>query len=290
MWQAISQQISDTTGLPFFINEKESLSGELNDCYCVSNGSDLRYFVKLNTRASLANFKAEAEALQQISQTNTIATPNVVHLGNCKDNAFIVLDYLPMRTLDPESAFYLGQQLAHLHQWGDQADFGFDDDNYIGTNIQPNSWQRKWSRFFSEQRIGWQLQLAQEKGHSFGNINAITEGVYQLLSHHQPKPSLLHGDLWIGNCALSVDGPVIFDPASYWGDRECDIAMTELFSGFPTAFRNGYDSVWPLEDGYEERKDLYNLYHLLNHFNLFGDKYRSQVIESLIKYQLIAET
>ncbi|WP_087022715.1 fructosamine kinase family protein [Thaumasiovibrio subtropicus] len=286
MWQAVAQQISDVTGFPFSIKEKETLSGELNDCYCVGDGATARYFVKLNVKAHLSHFEAEAEALKQIKQTHSIITPNVIHVGTCKECAFIVLDYLPMRSLEPESAFYLGQQLAHMHQWGDQADFGFDSDNYIGTTIQPNSWQRKWCRFFSEQRIGWQLQLAKEKGYDFGDINMITENVHQRLCHHQPKPSLLHGDLWIGNCALSVDGPVIFDPASYWGDRECDIAMTELFSGFPEAFLNGYNSVWPLDKDYEERRDLYNLYHLLNHLNLFGEEYLGQVQRTFAKYTL----
>ncbi|WP_413110328.1 fructosamine kinase family protein [Thaumasiovibrio sp. DFM-14] len=287
MWQAISQQISEVTGFPFTLKEKKPLSGELNDCYCISSSDEIRYFIKVNDRSHLANFEAEAESLAQLAQSNTIATPPLVHVGTCKEHAFIILEYLPMRPIDSESAFYLGQQLAHLHQSAEQAEFGFDTDNYIGTTIQPNPWHRKWNTFFAEQRIGWQLQLAAEKGHQFGNIDTIVSRVAKLLVHHQPKPSLLHGDLWIGNCALTVDGPVIFDPASYWGDRECDIAMTELFSGFPEAFYNGYNNVWPLDAGYSDRKALYNLYHLLNHFNVFGDEYKSQITQTLAQYDLL---
>ncbi len=148
--------------------------------------------------------------------------------GADRDYSFLVMDYLPPRPLDAHSAFILGQQIARLHQWSDQPQFGLDFDNSLSTTPQPNTWQRRWSTFFAEQRIGWQLELAAEKGIAFGNIDAIVEHIQQRLASHQPQPSLLHGDLWSGNCALGPDGPYIFDPACYWGDPECDLAMLPL--------------------------------------------------------------
>nr|WP_086938656.1 fructosamine kinase family protein [Thaumasiovibrio occultus] len=287
MWQAISQQISQQIGTTFTIAEREELSGEINRCYCISDALYNRYFVKINEKIYLPHYQAESEAIRQLAATQTLNVPEFICVGQSKDHAFIVFRFAPMKSLDPESAFHLGKQLAMLHQWGVQVDYGFDDDNYIGKSLQPNPWRSSWATFFAEQRIGWQLQLAKEKGFEFGDIDHITDNVRQRLAHHQPKPSLLHGDLWIGNCALSVDGPIAFDPAPYWGDRECDIAMTELFSGFPPAFMEGYQAEWPLDRGYEERKELYNLYHLLNHLVMFGGDYQAQVLQRLTRLRLI---
>ncbi|TOO43842.1 fructosamine kinase family protein, partial [Vibrio parahaemolyticus] len=180
-----------------------------------------------------------------------------------------------------------GQQLAQLHQWGEQKEFGFDTDNYLGSTLQPNQWHKKWCMFFAEQRIGWQLQLLKEKGVTLVDIDDFIDVVKQLLANHTPEPSLLHGDLWNGNVALTAFGPICFDPACYWGDRECDIAMTELFGGFQPEFYQGYESVMPLLPGYHERKDIYNLYHILNHCNLFGGHYLEQAqltINKIISY------
>ncbi|HCQ3624620.1 TPA: fructosamine kinase family protein [Escherichia coli] len=138
---------------------------------------------------------------------------------------------------------------------------------------QPNTWQRRWSTFFAEQRIGWQLELAAEKGIAFGNIDAIVEHIQQRLASHQPQPSLLHGDLWSGNCALGPDGPYIFDPACYWGDRECDLAMLPLHTEQPPQIYDGYQSVSPLPADFLERQPVYQLYTLLNRARLFGGQH-----------------
>ncbi|EBW3528601.1 fructosamine kinase family protein, partial [Salmonella enterica subsp. enterica serovar Virchow] len=171
------------------------------------------------------------------------------------------------------SAFILGQQIARLHQWSDQPQFGLDFDNALSTTPQPNTWQRRWSTFFAEQRIGWQLELAAEKGIAFGNIDAIVEHIQQRLASHQPQPSLLHGDLWSGNCALGPDGPYIFDPACYWGDRECDLAMLPLHTEQPPQIYDGYQSVSPLPADFLERQPVYQLYTLLNRARLFGGQH-----------------
>jgi fructosamine-3-kinase len=183
--------------------------------------------------------------------------------------------------LDAHNAFILGQQLARLHQWSDQPQFGLDFDNDLSTTPQPNTWQRRWSTFFSEQRIGWQLELAAEKGLEFGNIDAIVEHVQQRLASHQPQPSLLHGDLWSGNCALGPNGPFIFDPACYWGDRECDLAMLPLHPEQPPQIYDGYQSVSPLPQDFLERQPVYQLYTLINRAILFGGEHLVQAQRAL---------
>ncbi|TMX45840.1 fructosamine kinase family protein [Vibrio sp. Hep-1b-8] len=288
MWQAISKQLSETLMFAYEISEKCKVhGGEINECYMISDGEQ-RYFVKVNQRGSLPNFEAEAECIHMLRESRTVSVPELVLAGTTKDNAFIILNYLPTKPLDDSKNSYLfGQQIAALHQWGEQQEYGFDQDNFIGATIQPNKWDRKWSRFFAEQRIGWQLQLMQEKGINLVDINDFTQLIQTRLANHQPKPSLLHGDLWHGNVASSVFGPICYDPASYWGDRECDIAMTELFGGFQPEFYQGYESNLPLDISYSERKDIYNLYHLLNHYNQFGGHYLDQsekMIRKILSY------
>lgn len=274
MWQAIAQQLSDTLLFDFKIVEKSKLSGgDISECYMVSDGEQ-RYFVKCNTREFINRYEVEAENLKKLRQTSTVYVPELVHIGKSKHNAFIILNYVPTKPIDDgKSSFEFGVKLAKLHLWGEQKEYGFDTENFIGATLQPNSWNKKWSRFFSEQRIGWQLQLLAEKGISFGDINDIVLRVNRLLSSHNPSPSLLHGDLWSGNVANTPFGPICYDPACYWGDSECDIAMTELFEGFKPEFYQGYQSISPIEAGYSKRKNLYNLYHILNHCNLFGGHY-----------------
>ncbi|WP_117234854.1 fructosamine kinase family protein [Vibrio maerlii] len=286
MWQAISQQLSDTLMFEFTIREKVKLpGGDINQCYMISDGEQ-RYFVKINQKDELSLFESEVDSLKELRHSDTVFVPEVVHLGNCKDAAFLVLNYFPTKALNTdEASFNFGQQLARLHQWGEQKEYGFDSDNYVGATLQPNRWEKKWHRFFSEQRIGWQLQLLSEKGIELGNSEAIIQAVSDELAHHHPTPSLLHGDLWSGNVANSAFGPLCFDPSCYWGDRECDIAMTELFGGFNNQFYAGYASVLPLSSGYEHRRTIYNLYHILNHCNLFGGHYLDEA-QSIIEEML----
>ncbi|MCA0937222.1 fructosamine kinase family protein [Vibrio alginolyticus] len=284
MWQAISQQLSDTLLFEYQIIEKVRLSGgDISESYMINDGEQ-RYFVKINDLEFLPKFEVEADCLHLLRETSTVFVPEVVLVGKTKNTSFIILNYLPTKPLeDAQNSFLFGQQLARLHQWGEQKEFGFDTDNYLGSTLQPNQWHKKWGVFFAEQRIGWQLQLLKEKGVTLVDIEDFVDVVKQLLSTHTPKPSLLHGDLWNGNTALSPVGPICFDAACYWGDRECDIAMTELFGGFTPDFYQGYESVLPLLPGYQERKELYNLYHILNHCNLFGGHYLDQAQLSINK-------
>ena len=184
--------------------------------------------------------------------------------------AFIALEHLDLQRQGDWAA--LGRMLARLHRVTGKR-FGWHRDNYIGATPQHNAWCDDWLEFWRERRLRPQLEWA--------GIGLDSLEVCELLAGHRPVPSLLHGDLWNGNAGFTADGPVLYDPAVYYGDRETDLAMTELFGGFAPQFYAAYRREYPLEAGYETRKHLYNLYYLLNHLNLFGGGYRAQVEETL---------
>lgn len=283
MWDSIANSISHEIGRDFTITNHHAVTGgDINQSYRISNGHS-QYFVKVNDKTALDSFIAEAENLNQLKQTQAVVTPEVICYGTTKHHSFLTLKYHDIAPLtERDNCFNAGEQLANLHLWGDQKEFGFDHDNYIGFTEQPNAWNKNWARFFSEQRIGWQLQLLHDKGITLTDIDDFVAEIYQLLAHHNPKPSLLHGDLWSGNLGMTPDGPIYYDPASYWGDRECDIAMSQLFGQLPPAFYDGYNYVYPLPEGFQQRIHIYNLYHILNHCNCFGGSYLSQA-ESMIE-------
>ena len=183
---------------------------------------------------------------------------------------FILLEQLDLRRNGDWAA--LARMLATLHRRTGPR-FGWHRDNWIGGTPQKNDWRDDWATFFHECRLQPQLALARKNGFDLPDPPK--------LKNHNPLPSLLHGDLWSGNAGFIDDGPVIFDPAVYYGDREADLAMTELFGGFPQEFYASYRKIHPLDAGYEQRKHLYNLYHLLNHLNLFGEGYLAQVRRTL---------
>ncbi|KUI99511.1 fructosamine kinase family protein [Vibrio sp. MEBiC08052] len=286
MWQGILEQLSLTLGREFQIHERQRIHGsDINACYVIGDGHE-KYFVKVMEKEGLSQLICEQDNLKVLARSHSVHLPKVRLVGSSKTHAFLVLDYINLRPLESgERSYLFGEQLARLHQWEEQKEYGFDQDNYIGVTIQPNSWNKKWHRFFAEQRIGWQLQLLYEKGIVFVDIDKFVELIAQRLGSHQPNPSLLHGDLWHGNVADNGHAPFCFDPASYWGDRECDIAMTELFGGFEPEFYQGYESIFPLDLAYQERKHIYNLYHILNHCNCFGGHYLDDA-QQLIRYVL----
>ncbi|MBY5991544.1 fructosamine kinase family protein [Ferrimonas balearica] len=276
MWNGISEQISDALGRDFRINQRQRISGgDIHQAYAIED-DHTRLFVKVNDRPLVALFEQEALALSRLAQSKELRVPEVVHYGSTGDHAFLVLEYLELGSANAAQWFMFGQQLARLHRAQTQAEYGFDEDNFIGTTEQPNRWQRNWGQFFAEQRIGWQLKLAEDKGFQLGPVDRWVEACAGRLLGHQPPASLLHGDLWRGNLGFCDGEGVLFDPASYYGDRETDLAMSELFSRFPGDFYKGYDAEWPLDAGYAQRRPIYQLYHLLNHLNLFGGSYLQQ--------------
>lgn len=235
-------------------------------------------------------FAAEARGLQALSASGVVRTPTFVARGQVDNGAYLVLEYLELGPLDQRGGAQLGSALAQLHRITGSA-YGWIEDNFIGATPQHNAMHPSWPHFFGECRLRPQLQLALRQGMDrtlAAKGEALVERIGGLFIDYRPAPSLLHGDLWSGNAAQCSDAtPVIFDPACYWGDRETDLAMAELFGGFPTSFFAAYRAAWPLDPGYESRKPLYNLYHILNHFNLFGSAYLGQA-ERMIN-RLLAE-
>ncbi|BAZ53678.1 hypothetical protein NIES4103_63610 [Nostoc sp. NIES-4103] len=287
MWTEIDAHISQVTGEKFLNEQRRSVGGGcINQGYAVSNG-ELTYFIKLNQASQVAMFEAEALGLKQMLATATIRVPKPICWGSAGNSSYIVLEWLQMGGGNTHSWEEMGRKLAAMHKATSQQGFGWDMNNTIGSTPQINTWIANWAEFYTQHRLGYQFQLAKRRGGHFPQQEKLLAAIPELLANHQVQPSLVHGDLWGGNAGCTASGePVIFDPATYFGDREVDIAMTELFGGFPAAFYRGYNEVFPLDAGYEKRKTLYNLYHILNHFNLFGGGYASQanrMIEQILR-------
>jgi protein-ribulosamine 3-kinase len=236
-----------------------------------------RFFVKVNAAARLPMLEAEADALAALARAGALRVPRPVACGAHGGAAFLALEWLDLHGGGHDAA--LGRALAQLHRTTAPR-FGWHRANTIGTTPQDNAWSDDWAAFFRDRRIAPQLALAARNGHG-GRLQRdggrLLAAIPSLLAGHAPGPSLLHGDLWSGNAgALAGGEPVVFDPAAYYGDREADLAMTGLFGGFGADFQAAYREAWPLPDGYELRRTLYNLYHVLNHLNLFGGGYLAQ--------------
>lgn len=247
-------------------------------------------FTKSAAAAALPMFEAEAAGLAALRAAGAVRVPEVISCGLVVGRARIELEHLDLRGLDRASGALLGEQLADLHRHTGER-FGFHADNYIGGSPQENGWRDNWALFYGERRLRPQLRRALDNGMDRQLVRegeSVAERVSAFFLDYRPPPSLLHGDLWGGNASALPDGtPVIFDPAVYYGDREADVAMSELFGGFPESFYAAYRAAWPLDSGYETRKTLYNLYHVLNHFNLFGAGYLGQARRMI--GQLLAE-
>ncbi|MDA8127875.1 MAG: fructosamine kinase family protein [Betaproteobacteria bacterium] len=272
----LAAAIGRAIGAPFEAGAARSVhGGDISDAFTLGDG-DRTFFVKVQPAARLDLFEAEAAGLAELAAAHAVRVPRVVCHGTAAGRAYLVLEHLPLGARG--DAARLGRQLAQQHRAGAEQ-FGWTRDNWIGATPQPNAWHEGWIDFWRAERLGFQLRLAAENGYG-----ALQRDGDSLLAHlaaffdgYAPVPSLLHGDLWGGNHGYLADGtPVIFDPAPYFGDRECDLAMSELFGGFAPDFHAAYREAWPLDAGYAVRKTLYNLYHILNHANLFGGGYAAQ--------------
>jgi fructosamine-3-kinase len=262
--------------------------GSINECVRWSSREG-PVFVKLAEPGRLSMFEAEAEGLRALAEAGAVRVPQVLGCGTGGGRAFLALEWIEFGVSSARSEALLGEQLAALHRVTERT-FGWHRDNTIGSTPQHNDRDTDWPRFFAERRLGFQLDLAERQGHDrrlIGRGRRLCEDLGVFFQAYRPVPSLLHGDLWGGNRATDVMGqPVIFDPAVYFGDREADIAMTRLFGGFSPAFYSAYEAAWPLDPGADERRDLYNLYHVLNHLNLFGGGYERQaerIIDRLLE-------
>tara|TARA_R110002050_G_scaffold57423_5_gene129290 strand:- start:212031 stop:212936 length:906 start_codon:yes stop_codon:yes gene_type:complete len=286
----IVQQIELTTGNIFKNYRLNPIGGgSINDAYQLQSDQQ-SYFIKLNRPHLSAMFEAEALGLAELRSLNCVRIPEVICHGQTTTHSYIVLEYIQLSSLRGQANKLLGTQLAALHRHT-QPYYGWHTNNTIGSTPQHNDREHNWLSFWQRHRLGQQLKFASKNG--FG-IRLQDKGELLLANLHlffdtyTPIPALLHGDLWAGNAGADPQGnPVIFDPACYYGDRESDIAMTELFGGFSADFFASYQAEYPLDSGYKARKTLYNLYHILNHVNLFGGGYVSQA-EGMLG-QLLAE-
>ena len=276
-WQAISKAIGQASGEAFTIAERRAVGGGcINEGWWLSDGTR-HYFVKLHGAEGLAMFEAEAAGLHELAGAGAIRVPQPLVWGAEAGRAWLVMEGLALGGRG--SAVQLGQQLAALHRHSAER-FGWWRDNTIGSSPQANSQHDDWAAFWVAQRLQPQRAMALRRGAGRSladGLERLCEALPALFHDYRPGPSLLHGDLWSGNYAYTHEGePVLFDPAVYYGDREADIAMTELFGGFAADFYAAYREAWPLDPGYATRKTLYNLYHVLNHYNLFGGGYAQQ--------------
>jgi len=235
-------------------------------------------FRKTGPAASVDMFTAEAEGLAALAATGVIRVPEVFRTGIDGDTAFIEMEKLHLEPSSRATESALGERLAALHTTTTER-FGWHRDNTIGLTPQHNGWSDDWVEFLREHRLGFQLELAAENGYT-GSLQErgalLLKRLPMFFENHEPQAALLHGDLWGGNWGSCNGEPVIFDPAVYYGDPESDLAMTRLFGGFGAAFYEAYDAHMPRATGSHDRCSLYQLYHVLNHLNLFGSAYRDR--------------
>jgi fructosamine-3-kinase len=290
IWDDIAHAIGEAIDAPFVIESRRPAGGGcINEAYRIQ-GKGLAYFVKLNAPERRPMFEAEAAGLAEIARSNTVRVPQPVCHGAGDEGSWLVLECIEFRPASNKGMRELGRDLARMHRATAER-FGWRRDNTIGATPQVNTQEADWIAFWRSHRLGYQLRLAAANGHR----GRLLEGGERLLERlpaffagHNPRPSLLHGDLWSGNAGFTAEGtPVVFDPAVYYGDREADLAMTELFGGFAPDFYAAYEEAYAPDPGYARRKHLYNLYHVLNHLNLFGGGYRARA-ERMIG-ELLAE-
>ncbi len=281
-WLPVADAIAALSGVTVQPRTAKPVAGgSINEAWSIETG-DGRLFVKLNAAKRFEMFAAEADGLREIAASDTVRVPDVVCFGTCQGHAFLALEWLDLAAADSETQTRLGCELADMHSRpGDR--FGWHRDNTIGSTPQINTPAEDWTAFFGERRLGYQLDLAGRRGATqlYDSGQALLQRLPAFFDKVAIEPRLLHGDLWGGNWAAAGAAPVIFDPAVYYGDPESDIAMTELFGGFGAAFYKAYRQRRPERAGDAARRELYRLYHVLNHFNLFGGGYEGQARRSI---------
>ncbi len=270
--------------------------GCIHTAWALELADGRRLFAKTNTAVALPLLQAEVDGLEALRRAaaGELVIPAPLHCDLEDGTALLTMDWLDLGSRSGGEAWEAaGAALARLHrrslEWCPAGPaFGWSRDNFIGSGPQPNGWSQDWGRFFTEQRLEVQLRIAGGRGRRFSGAERLLARTADWLNGHGADPCLVHGDLWSGNTGLLGQGPVraaLFDPAVYRGDREVDLAMARLFGGLPPALFRGYEHTWPLPQGWRFRSHLYNLYHLLNHANLFGGGYGDQaqaVIDGLL--------
>ncbi len=277
--------------------------GDINKSYALSLTTGDRIFMKTNAKENAAFFTAEAACLSAIAETGTIGTPHLLCTGTDDGEevgySFLLMDFIESGKKRADYFEIFARELAAMHKADTESflslesaenagtkQFGFFQNNFIGARPQDNTPTADWISFFRDRRLIPQFKAADRYfSDSDRALNTkLLDNLEKFLTEPE-KPSLLHGDLWGGNVLANKDGKaILIDPAAYVGHAEADLAMTELFGGFPTSFYDAYKEESKMQDGYEERRDLYNLYHLLNHLNMFGASYLNPVQSIVAEY------
>lgn len=290
-WNQITEKLKDEIGIDLIASSaRRVMGGDINDSYCLKTVDGTEYFIKTNAgEAAFEMFAAEAKALSLVAESNAIRVPKVFFYNRTNRESYLVLEYLLLGAQRDEQKF--GRQLAAMHS-NTHTEFGWHTNNTIGSTIQINTPSVNWCEFWIDNRLTPQLNLAKANGCDASLLELgqqLIERSPLFFTSHEPQASMLHGDLWAGNAACLLDGtPVIYDPAFYYGDREVDLAMMELFGGFSADCFSAYFESAPIDQhGYAQRKHYYNLYHLLNHFNLFGGGYQIRCVD--VMQRLLAE-
>lgn len=291
LFEALTRRIRELWGPSTSLVRAEPVSGgDIHEAARIVLSDGRTLFVKYNPEPLPGLFEVEERGLALLRSTQTVRVPEVYAAAEAteKHPAFLLMEWIEPGGSSPDTLRAFGRGLAHLHRHSGEF-YGLDHDNYIGSLPQPNTPTRSWVEFYRERRLGVQMELAGERGRLPAKrrerLERLRERLEEFIDESHVKPSLLHGDLWGGNYLISSEGEaVLIDPAVYYGDREVELAFTELFGGFPPEFYEGYREVWPLDPGYEERKPLYQLYPLLVHLNLFGEGYGGRVDRVLRHY------
>lgn len=265
--------------------------GDINEAARLTLSNGCQAFLKYNPSPLPELFTVEAKGLEELKRANSLRIPDVYKVREAGNDrpAYILLEWIVGEgRRDGDAMRTFGRGLAQLHQTTAET-YGLDHDNYIGSLPQHNQQTERWVDFYRERRLGVQRRIAQERGRLSaereGRLNRLMERLDKFLPDEDDlRPSLLHGDLWGGNHIVTNDGVALIDPAVYYGHREMDLAFTKLFGGFPSAFYEGYDEVWPLRTDYRNRQPLYQLYPLMVHLNLFGEAYGGHVDDVLKRY------
>jgi fructosamine-3-kinase len=263
--------------------------GCISSAYKLKLNDKQEFFLKHNPSVSDKMFITEAHGLQELNKSDTIRVPKVI----IYDDDFILLELIQQGNKSKNFFSDFGRSFALMHKHSSE-NYGFYEDNFIGSNDQKNipvgSEKENWTSFYFNKRILFQLELAEKLGYATSElkkgIGKLEEKIEEIIETSNEKSSLLHGDLWGGNYLVDENGNAcLIDPAVYYGHREADLGMTKLFGGFSSEFYEAYNETYPLQDGYEYRENIYKLYHILNHLNLFGGGYYSQAI-SLIHFYI----
>lgn len=285
--EQLAEHLSDHVGQPVDIEEAFPVGGgSINDAWRLETDGG-RFFLKTNSADRYPSlFAAEADGLRRLREAGPLRVPEVIALGEDHDDSFLLLEWVEGGIKGPGFWADFGRGLAQLHR-NTQDHFGLERDNYIGSLVQRNTPERDWPGFFIHQRLEPQLRMARDRKRVEAGMAFRFERLFQQLDTLFPAepPALLHGDLWSGNFLCDSDGhPVLIDPAVYYGHREMDLAMTRLFGGFDVELYTAYHAEWPLEQGWEARVDLCNLYPLMVHLNLFGGSYLAHIRSTLDRY------